>query len=271
MGDLMPATAFKEIDRRAVKPRVRPWRWVVGATAGAIGLGLALLVPELDLGFDPEEGLGMSLAMRLFIGIGLAAVCACSTIFVVDLLLDLLRRGRRAEWRRIRALEVERLEEIPTRHEEPIVGTITRPAGPPLRAPLAAEDCVALRIVGGLGDQQIDDAEVTSFFLEVGEDREPVLVEAGAAIVDLEADHAENLEPERLEGLREFLGTRGLEPSVTPALLAESLLRCGDAVEVCGAVTTRPNPGGSSGYRAAAHLRVVSGTPVEPLRLRRPE
>ena len=130
-----------------------------------------------------------------------------------------------------------------------------------VEAPLSGAPCVAFRVTGRAGGDQVDDAGLVPFTV-VTDGGERVRVLAAAARVRIRTRPAE-----AGEAARRFLAERGLRRQ--PLVLAEGLVRPGDRVRVSGAPTQVADPRAAAGYRGAVYLRAIAETAAVELEVRR--
>ena len=138
-----------------------------------------------------------------------------------------------------------------------IRGTVRMRGG--IRAPVCGEEVAAFRLFGSTPDGPIDDGAATRFEIMSAEDL-PVVVEGASALVDLAPGEVGDVDLS--SELATYLHHRSPFRPKPPVLLAESVLRDGDPVEVIGSFTERAAP---AGYRDNAWQKVMIGSTASPL------
>jgi len=134
-----------------------------------------------------------------------------------------------------------------------------RDAGDLLRSPLTGAPCVAYRLCGRVGSVEIDEADATTFSLEVGS--ELIEVDPRPATVNLRVG-----EPQRIvevsPALAELLSSRGASPEADEVVLGEAHVCAGDEVSVEATVLTAARP---AGYRGSTRTKVLHEQTGSPL------
>lgn len=158
-----------------------------------------------------------------------------------------------------RRIAVHRPEHAPSQERTTLSGTVR--GEPSLTAPLSGTRCVAVRLVGRVGKDEVDDVLTTD--LEIALDGADARVELAGACFELTVGR-----PERVEvgpAIAEALARAGVTPRGREVFLAEGVLLPDARVTIEGVSEEEIKP---DGYRGGRAVRVLKGGTHAPLRVR---